>query len=74
MASDAIKDGQDDEASAHQLAKKLQNCAGDMLGGERRLLVELLRPPIGLYHGHHVGGHVDADDGLASGPEHIFCW
>ena len=73
MASDAIEDGQNDEAGAHQLAKKLQNGAGDMLGGERRLLVKLLRPPIGLYRGHQVGRHVNADDGLAPGPEHIFC-
>ena len=73
MASDATKDGQNGKVSAHQLAKKIQDCAGDMLGGEWRLLVELLRPPIELYRRHHVGGHVGADDVLAPGPEHIFC-
>ena len=59
------------EASAHQLAKKMHDCAGDMLGGELRLLVELLRPPIGLSRVHQLGGRVDADDGLVPGPEHI---
>ena len=57
MASDVItiKDGENGEASTHQLAKKMQDCAGGMLGGEWRLLVELLRPPNGLYGGHHIG-------------------
>ena len=63
MEANSIEDGDHAEVRPSQIPNELESGVGNMMGGDRRILVELLSAARGLQGGHHDHGHIEAQGG-----------